>query len=51
MIGLYSKFHRSWLIRSWFDKALFRVEEVQEKERRRINMNFKAHLASRARAS
>ena len=50
MIALNSKFRGSWLIRSGLNKALFRVEEVQQKEQEqeqegREKHDFKAHLA------
>ena len=37
MLALYSKFRGSRLIRSGFNKALFRVEEVQEKKNNKNN--------------
>ena len=46
MIGLYLKFGGPRMIKSGLNKALFRVHEVQEGK----NMDFKAHLVSRARA-
>ena len=55
MISLYSKFHAAGLIRSGLNKALFRVEQVQEKEERkkerRRRYDFKHTLASLAGAS
>ena len=47
MIGLFSKFGELRLIRSELNTAMFRVEEVQEKERKK-NIDFKAHIISRA---
>ena len=35
MVGLNLKFHSAGLIRSMLNNALFRVEEVQDKEERR----------------